>query len=86
MRCPSFRSALLARSNAPTSTSAHSSLAVTGDNRGHHFADVAAELLQDAALAERLGAAGAALVSEALAPPMVQVRSRQVFEHGLGGG
>lgn len=46
---------------------------VTLENRGHHLAEAAAELKQDDGLARRLGAAGAALVANALAPRMVQV-------------
>lgn len=47
--------------------------AVTPANRGHHFAEAAAELKQDDVLARRVGAGGAALVANILAPHVVQV-------------
>lgn len=50
---------------------------MTLENRGHHLAEAAAELRQDDGLARRLGAAGAALVANALAPRMVQVSDKR---------
>lgn len=50
---------------------------VTLANRGHHFAEAAAELKQDDGLTRRVGAGGAALVANILAPHVVQVGAQQ---------
>jgi hypothetical protein len=55
--------------------------AVSGDNRGTHFANATATLQQDQGLAQRLGDAGQKLMQESLSPRMVQV-----WQHNEGAG
>ena len=54
--------------------------AVSLDNRGHHFADVAEELQQDDSLARHLGEAAAKLVEGSLTPGLVQARGPEKEE------
>lgn len=49
-------------------------------NQGHHLADAALELHQDDGYARRVGAAGARLVGDALAPPRVQAYWRRLLK------